>query len=144
MRPFRIQFIALTVRRTPEALRLWTELGLRKWALDWVDTEMSDGTRRIRKLAISHEAMEAPKYLTMIEGTDEDVSHIGMRATAEEAEELRAFFARRGIPVRREYTTLSHTNIPGRRFHDIFFATAPVLGVDIEVSVELPPDLRAV
>ena len=155
MKRFHVQFLALACS-TPEALEMWRDLGLKDWVLDSVirqdqqatpDGPTDEGGRYLVDLALSLDAMGTPKgmpisrYMTLINIGDgrAHVSHIGMRATAEEAEEYRRYFAARGIHVRREYVTLAHANIPGRRFHDIFFATAPILGVDIEISVEIKP-----
>jgi hypothetical protein len=138
MKPFRIQFVCF--RTSPEALRLWEELGLTEWIHDQVERKHHWGVETCH-LRISHEAMRAPKYMNIHlsphSGEVPRVTHVGMRCTAEEAEEYRRFFSQRGIPIRAEYTTISHTSVPGRRFHDIYFATAAILGVDIEVSVDI-------
>jgi hypothetical protein len=139
MKPFRIQFLG--IRTAPEAMGLWREMGLEKWAEDRVERQHHWGEETVH-LRISHEVFSAPKYLNV--RLDPSISepratHIGMRATPEEAEEWRTFFSARGIPIREEYRTVAHTNI-NRRFHDIYFATAAILGVDVEISVEIPND----
>ena len=151
MLQFKVEQIAIHPQHPDKALELLTAMGAEQWVKDQVTAAgyvKASPAKNTANLAFNYDmAAENGKLefevLQYVKGTSwmqgqNRASHLGMHCSADELDEWRKFFARRGITVAQEVYTENHTNsaIAGKRWYNyVIFDTFAILGIDIKFIV---------
>lgn len=149
MLKFQIEQVALHPKDPEKAIRLLNEMGAGQWAEDVVMASGSvkyQPSTNVADLAFEYDMLKGANELEVLhykagkswmDGQNR-VSHLGMHCSAEELEEWKDFFRKRGIKIAQEVKTEYHSNpvIAGKRwYHYCIFDTHEILSVDVKFIV---------
>lgn len=150
MPQFQIEQVALHPKDPKAAIRLLNEMGAGQWADDVVmatgSVHGSTPETNVADLAFEYDMLKGANELEVLHykagkswmGNQNRVSHLGMHCSAEELEEWKDFFHKRGYKIAQEVKTDYHSNpvIAGKRwYHYCIFDTHEVLSVDVKFIV---------